>query len=270
MALLRIGMDSDGGGQGGGRVAGPATPISRGAGPATPIGRVASAPEPIFRNPITSYAQPIQQQTYQPSTPISYGLPANAGGGGYDPGQAISAPIAPPAPVMPNYDSWNDDQVAGGDTAFGEQRSLYANKLKKYVEDFTNQVGDNAYGKQFGENGQGLDDWSKGTGGGRMGADYRLANAGLGRNREMGLTNVAEDFASRGMSNSGLYANSFQKAIEGYNRQKQGLDSATSGQISDLSTKRANFETDNTANTQAARRDAIGRMMQKFNLTGGR
>lgn len=235
-----------------------------------PIGRIADAPVPI-QNPavpqgrIASAPVPIQQ--YQPATPIQYGFPANAGGGGYDPGQSISAPVAPPAPVMPDYQSWNDDMVAGGDSAFGEQRSLYANKLKKYIEDYTNQVGNDTYGKNY--NGEGfLGEWSKGNGGGRMGADYRLANQGLARNRELGLTNVAEDFAARGMANSGLYANSFQKAIEGYNRQKQGLDSATSNQISDLSTKRANFESDNTANVQAARRDAIGRLMQNFNLTG--
>lgn len=255
-------------GSAGGRWSDAPTPIGRIAAPAVPIQnpapRIAAPPEPAN---FSNYYQAPIQQSYQPATPISYGFPANVGGGGYDPGQRISAPIAPPAPVMPDYNSWNDDQVAGGDSAFGEQRSLYANKLKKYIEDYTNQVGDNTYGKDF-KDGQGLDEWSKGTGGGRMGADYRLANTGLARNRELGLTNVAEDFAARGMANSGLYANSFQKAIESYNRQKQGLDSATSNQIADLSTKRANFESDNTANIQAARRDAIGRLMQNFNLTG--
>jgi hypothetical protein len=260
---------NDGGGSINDRIAGPATPIGRVAGPATPIATI-PAPNQMAQpaQGVAAYQDPLYNN-YQPATPIQQGFPANAGGGGFDPGQGVSAPIAPPAPVMPDYNSWNEDQVAAGDSAFADQRSLYSNKLKKYIEDYTNQVGDNAYGKQF-ENGQGLDEWSKGTGGGRMGADYRLANQGLGRNRELGLTNVAEDFASRGMANSGLYANSFQKAIEGYNRQKQGLDSATSNQISDLSTKRANFETDNTANIQAARRDAIGRMMQNFNLGGGR
>lgn len=226
---------------------------------------------PIYHAPAAPVAQNIVPQQQQQQTFISDpNLNAGAGMGGTGGGNAGATGgvnTDPPRPVMPNFDKWSDTQIEAGDSAFMDQRRMYQNKLQKYIADYENQVGNNAYGQKF--DGDFLSQWAKGGGGGRMGADYRMADQGVGRNREMGLTNVAEDFASRGMANSGLYADSFQKAIEGYNRQKQGLDSATTGQIQDLSFKRGNFEGDTQAAIQAARRDAIGRLMQNFNLTGG-
>ena len=228
-----------------------------------------------FSSSPAPYIAPVQN--YQPPAPINqpgWEQQASAqgtgggGGGGDTTGGASAAAIEPPRPVMPDYNSWTEDQVAAGDSAFMDQRSMYQNKLQKYIADYEAQAGNNAYGQDYG-GADFLSKWSAGSGGGRMGGDYRMASQGVGRNREMGLTNVAEDFASRGMANSGLYADSFQKAIEGYNRQKQGLDSATTGQVQDLSFRRGNFEGDTTAGVQSARRDAIGRLMQNFNLTGG-
>lgn len=216
----------------------------------------APAPQPAVA-PSTFY-----NPGYQTNQSTAY---AGAGGGG---GGGTAAVEAPPRPVMPDYNSWTEDQVAAADSPFMDQRTMYQNKLQKYIADYESQAGNNAYGQDY--NGADfLSKWSAGSGGGRMGQDYRMASQGVGRNREMGLTNVAEDFASRGMANSGLYADNFQKAIEGYNRQKQGLDSATSGGLQDLSFKRGNFEGDTQAGVQSARRDAIGRLMQNFNLQNG-
>jgi hypothetical protein len=141
---------------------------------------------------------------------------------------------------------------------------MYASKLKKYVADYESQAGKNAYGVQ----GDALKsaNLSDLLSGGSMGVDYNNARDGIQRNRDLGLKGVTEDFANRGMVNSGLYSQDFNRSRTQYDLQGQNLDQGVRNQLQTLDFNRGNAETDNLANIGAARRDALNRLSQSQTL----
>lgn len=131
------------------------------------------------------------------------------------------------------------------DSIFTDQQSAYANALKKFVADNDRQK----------ENLQ---------------LDANTATQGIQRNRTLGLTGMSEDFAARGLSNSGMFVDQRGQASDQYARQKNNVVTGAANGVADLDFRRAKYDAENGAggtNIQAARREAYARLAAAQNLT---
>jgi hypothetical protein len=189
-------------------------------------------PTDIFSNP--DYGQPLAQApAYQapapnpaPATP-SYGI-GTPDSGGYG-GAAQPAPQSTPVQSEPDW--------LAGDGDYQNQLSQYGTALSDFLARLTRQKSD-------------------------FTNDYNTAKTGLDRNEQQGLQNIGEDFTSRGLANSGLFADSRQKAQQNFTDQRTGMNTARDRAMSDFSTQ----EADKRASTQQAqdnaKRASLGRMSQ--------
>jgi hypothetical protein len=143
-----------------------------------------------------------------------------------------------------SYDQFSDEQAAT-DSTFMDQKSAYANALKKFIED---------------NDRQGL----------ILDQDAKTAQQGIARNRTNGLTGLSEDFAARGLINSGMYGQELQKADDQYDKQDTQVTTGLKNAKDDLGFRRAKYEQENGengTNIQAARREAFARLAASQGLT---
>lgn len=224
------------------------------AGPVPSSGTPWAAPPPAVPNPapaprrIASEPYPIQQQSFTtgpgiPQETISGGNFGGGSGGGAIGGGAsggggggVSSPMS--------YGQFTDD-MAATDSTFMDQKSAYANALKKFIEDNDRQRG-------------------------ILERDAGVATEGIGRNRTNGLTGLSEDFASRGLVNSGMFRGELDKADDQYDRQETQVKTGLKNGQDDLAFRRAKYEQENGengTNIQAARREAFARLAASQGLT---
>lgn len=175
----------------------------------------------------------------------------NSGGGGFSlpAGPAYSAPAPAPAPIPePPRETYSlsdpNSRIAGVDSTFRDQESMYNESLKKFIADI----------------GRRRD---------TLKSDTTKAQEGVARNKDLGLKGIGEDFASRGLGYSGLFADASQKGTEAYERQNTSLIDAQTTGLGDLSFTENKEKSDNTARIQAAKRDALYRLQLKNNLVTG-
>lgn len=131
------------------------------------------------------------------------------------------------------------------DSIYTDQKSAYANALKKYVDDSNRQKG-------------------------VLQADAGTARQGINRNQTLGMTGMGEDFAARGLSNSGMYLDQMDKGNAQYGLQKTNVAHGLTNSLGDLAFRRSKYEAENGANgtnIQAARREAYARLAAAQNLT---
>lgn len=131
------------------------------------------------------------------------------------------------------------------DSIYTDQKSAYANALKKYIDDSNRQKG-------------------------ILQQDAGTALKGINRNQTLGMTGMGEDFAARGLANSGMYADQMDKGNAQYDLQKTNVQHGLTNSLGDLSFRRAKYEAENGpngTNMQAARREAYARLAAAQNLT---
>jgi hypothetical protein len=181
-------------------------------------------------NPYRSDPAPIPQNT----TPQQ-----GIGGGGNGAGAQAEQARRPM-----DYSQFTDDQAAT-DSVVMDQKSQYANALKKFIEDNNRQSG-------------------------VLDQDAGVAQQGIARNRTNGLTGLSEDFASRGLTNSGMFATELGNADKQYDKQKEQVTTGLKNAHDDLGFRRAKYEQENGengSNIQAARREAFARLAASQGLT---
>lgn len=168
----------------------------------------------------------------------------NSGGGNYG-GGGGSAPIPAPAPPQETY-SMNDanDRIAGVDSTFRDQESQYNEALAKVVAN-------------LGKRRDGLE------------RDSKRSREGISKNRNLGLTGLGEDFAARGLGNSGLYVDATEKAKGAYQQQDDSVVSALADGKEELGFTETKERSDTTARIQQAKRDALYRLQMNNNLVTG-
>jgi hypothetical protein len=239
--------------------AAPSTPITASAGPAARTAVQATYAKPVVQtySAATGYTAPAPySQIYGPVATNPVGGYGGGGGAGI-----AAAPVEPPKPKI----DYNSEEYLNGskdgelDSTFHNQKSLYSEKLKKYIADYDAQTGGAAWGKN-------LKDFDLSQLGGSMGVDFGNAKQGIARNKDMGLRGLNEDFAQRGMTNSGLWIKDHDQSRQSYERQDTNLGQGVRNQLQTLNFNRGNVEADNTAQVAAARRDALNRLSQSQSL----
>lgn len=179
-------------------------------------------------------AAPVRQ------APVNYG---GGGGGSYGGGvgsnsrgyiSAISTPKPPPAP--PSLAAF-----LGHDTTYLSQQS----QLRKAMADYLAQQGQarNKYQTGF------------------------LGNMDtLKKSRTEGLTNLENDFASRGMLTSGLYADSMGDLNSDFDKQQSDLEKARAEYLAQLASDLTNFKSEQTLTTEKAKQEAAARRAAQYGL----
>lgn len=238
------------------------------------FGGVIAKPSTVQPTPIATMAAPAQMSQPWQNVQTPYAAPSNSnyaptvgrgggGPGGIQGGAGVAGSAAAAAAPKINYggaDYLNGSKDGELDGTFHDQSAMYSAKLKRYIADYNAQAGDKAWGKD-------AKDFNLGELGGSMGIDYKNANEGIARNRTLGLTGLSEDFANRGMTNSGLYARDLGQSQDQYARQGTNLNQGVHNQLQTLNFNRGNQETDNQAQIASARRDALNRLSQAQSLT---
>lgn len=207
--------------------------------------------------PPPSIARP-PAQNYQPRTPSSYiapipnyappqpqapantnwgggGIASGGGGGGMANPGASGAGAAPstPAPKPMSEGDW-----LAGDTEYQNELTGYDNTLKDYLARILTQEED-------------------------FKTDFGTAMKGFGRNRDRSLLGLGEDFTSRGLANSGMFADSQQKANTQFEEQENGLELSKTRGLADFGTQRSDKKRSTETQKGNARRSSLARMAQK-------
>lgn len=192
------------------------------------------ATQPRFNatNPGSRY-QPGPGSGFQPGGPGGSQPPRPANTGATSTGQVTPA-AQPPKP--PSIDEW-----LAGDTTFQDQESAIKKALADYEADMNRQKGQ--YNTEF---------------------ETNLGN--IQTSQDAAQNDMLNDFASRGMLNSGVYANSLSELLADYNQRRSQLETGRSNWLADLAGAFQNFQSEQELVGQRARQDAINRRAAQFGL----
>lgn len=196
--------------------------------PAAPKPAVANNPAPAAPKPPPISTTPIGQVVIPPPTETF--MPQN------DLPGPITQQVQTPPPAPPSIEDF-----LGLDTGYlGQMQSL-----QKALSDF--QAGQLQQRNQFDvQNTQQLRD--------------------LGIQQEQQQKSLQEDFAARGLANSGAFANALGDLNQGFLGQQTALNDGRASFMSQLEQALADFQAQQNMATQTARQDAINRRAEKFNL----
>lgn len=211
------------------------TPIRR---KAAPVKRKAA---PVQRKKAT-YSNPgrVTGNTARRSSGGTSSSTSNYSGGGsagistLSAASAAPAYVEPPAPKPPTEKEW-----LAGDSAYNDQLSEYDRALQEYLARIS--------AKEL-----------------EVDQDARIALQSNSRNQSMGLNNNAEDFAARGMINSGLFANSAEQLNDRYGESRSAIETNKGRQLGSLTDERDTYRRENELGRGNARRQALQRMAMQF------
>lgn len=209
----------------------------------TPIRRKAA---PVKRKAVQRKAAPVQRKaTYSNPGRVTGNTARRSSGGSsstsnYSGGgistfsAAAPAYVEPPAPKPPTEKEW-----LAGDSAYNDQLSEYDRALQEYLARIAAKESE-------------------------VNQDASIALQSNARNQSMGLNNNAEDFAARGMINSGLFVNSAEQLNDRYGESRSAIETNKGRQLGSLTDERDTYRRENELGRGNARRQALQRMAMKF------
>jgi hypothetical protein len=131
-----------------------------------------------------------------------------------------------------------DDYLAK-DTAYNSQKSAYQKALADYAAQMQAEQG-------------------------KYSGEYDAQTKQLGLDRTEGLTNLKDDYASRGLIQSGVYADALGDLNTKYDTSAADLERAKQAYMSDLTTGQQNFQTTQQTLLEKARQDALNRRLDSM------
>lgn len=190
-----------------------------------------SAPPPPAPSPSSSAPAPANSWVPPVSSTGQISSFGSSGGGGGGGGGGRSAPPAPPAL----------NQFLAGDTAFQSTGDAIAKARADYIARMNQEKGQ--YNTEYGTN---LDN--------------------LNQSRETALSDLENDFAGRGLINSGLYGNATSELMSDYDARQAALEQGKSNFLADLQSAFQDFRGEQRLTKTKAKQDAINRRAQKYGL----
>jgi hypothetical protein len=146
----------------------------------------------------------------------------------------VSTPKTPPAPAPPSASQWlNQDTTYQGQVA--QMRKAYADFLASQGND------KNQYQNQYG-----------------------LNVKSLGENRTQGFDDLLNDYAGRGLLNSGVYGKAYSDLQTDYDSRQTQLDTQRQAYLQDQATNLSNFKGDQSTATTSAKQEALARRAAKY------
>jgi hypothetical protein len=159
----------------------------------------------------------------------------SSGGGGGTVRRTVSPP-AKPKPKTPSVNAYLGTDSAFQDTLRGGKASL-----ANFLADLNRRRGEAT-------------------------TQFNQTTQSMGRDRTQQLADLRDEFASRGLIQSGLYADQVGQFNQKFTDQQNTLKQQQTGLLSDLLSQQNNYQRENTLAMNQARQDAILRRAQKFNI----
>jgi hypothetical protein len=156
---------------------------------------------------------------------IAGGFTGGGGGGGFPQPEPQSRPVL------------SESDWLAGDVDYQNQLKEYDDTLKDFLARLATQESD-------------------------FKTDYETAKVGFNRNRDRGLLSLGEDYTSRGLANSGLFANAQNEQQAAYKDQETGLDRANTRGLADFANQRRDKERSTEQAKGNAKLSSLGRMSQ--------
>lgn len=144
---------------------------------------------------------------------------------------------SPPPPVPPKRLS--DNEILAGDTVYQGQNASYQKALKDYAAQYAAEQ-------------------AKYTG------EYDATKKQYGLDQKQGQEDLLNDYASRGLAQSGVYADALGDFTNDWNTKYADLDRAKNAYFGDLSTAQQNFNTDQAEQLKNAKQQAIQRYLDSL------
>jgi hypothetical protein len=200
-----------------------------------------------------------------------------------DPGVAASSPKKPrkpntlrPSSQFPNwfnlkkikpydlYEPGSEPQATIGPKVYDTTKSKKLSELDKYL------AGDASYQQTLRGNKRTLADFLSDLGRrrGEAGTQFNDTQASMTRDSEDQLNSLREEFASRGLIQSGLYGKEQGDFRQKFGEQMTALNKQQTGLLSDLMSQEKNYRRENSLANEAARQEAILRRAQKYKIGG--
>lgn len=186
-----------------------------------------SAPAKHYNTPVSPASSP--SRNYSAPSGVS-----NTSNGTIAP---IAAPAPPPAPVTPSVDDW-----LAGDATYKTQTDALSKAWKDYENSKTLQT--NQYN-----------------------TDYTGNTQKLGEAKIQAGTDLADDYASRGVVTSGMYGKAYTDYLKNYADRQKGLDTNKSDFLANLTNAEGIYKGSQDVTGAKAKQDAINRRASKYDLT---
>lgn len=158
----------------------------------------------------------------------------NGGGGGGGGGGGFTSHAA--APVIPSIAAY-----LGTDSAYNQAVSGGKRTLADYIADI---------GRRRGE----------------ANTQYKNTTASMARDRATQLDQLRQEFASRGLINSGLFGQKEGEFQQQYNDQLNALGQQQSGLLADLLSQQHNYQREYELAIQQAKQEALARRAAKYQI----
>lgn len=179
--------------------------------------------------------RPVAPRAPAPSRPISSGNSIGSNSTGRISPIAPPPPAAPPPPpAAPDINQW-----LAGDTTYKSQMDASHKALQDYLTQMTGQQ--NTYNQ-----------------------DYQKNILNLGDQQKQGQGDLENDYASRGLSQSGLMIDALAKFKTEYDKRQSDLASGRASFLQDLTSGKTNFQSTQGLQEQKYKQDAINRRASTY------
>ena len=152
---------------------------------------------------------------------------------GSTPGGAIVPTV--PAPVVPKF----NDAYLAGDTAWMQQKDAYDKALRDFNLRSTGQLQN-------------------------YGTEYNTKLQDMQKAQDQGALDLKDDYAARGLLESGVYANALNDFNNTYTSQRDELARAKQQYETDMANQKTDFSSEQNLLLQKAKQDALNRYNDKY------
>lgn len=160
---------------------------------------------------------------------------SSGGGGG---GGRVSVPraVKPKLPVVPSINSY-----LGTDSTYQQALTGGKRTLADYLSEIARRRGE-------------------------AGTQYNQTVSNMNNDRTQQLDDIRQEFASRGLINSGLFGQEQGKFQQQFTDQLNALGQQQSGLLSDLLSQEKNYKRENDLALQQAKQEALARRAARYNI----
>lgn len=172
-------------------------------------------------------------------------------------------------PLVPNpkkaydlYESGKGPKATIGPKVYDNTKTKKPSALDRYL------AGDSAYQQAIRGNKRSLADFLSDLGRrrGEAGTQFTQTRSSMNRDSADQLNSLREEYASRGLIQSGLYGKEQGDFRTKFGEQMKALQQQQTGLLSDLMSQEKNYRRENSLANEAARQEAILRRAQKYRI----
>jgi hypothetical protein len=166
----------------------------------------------------------------------------SSGGGSTRTPSRPSTPVKPkPAPVKPAVPSI--DAYLGTDSTYQDVLRGGKRTLQDFLSDLTRRKGE-------------------------AGTQFNTTLSSMNRDRDQQLAALRDEFASRGLIQSGLFGEEQGRFQQQFTDQMGALQQQQTGLLADLLSQETNFKREQQLAQEAAKQEALQRRVAKYNIGG--